>query len=264
MSDWKKQTVRKMTKHLFNKVKTWLQSLSFRTGVIVLLCCIPFYILSFAQMLLPISAAAKGVLWTVLFGLAKTCQYGGLTILGVKGYNRLKNWIKGKSRKGMNRTIRKATPADMDAIMQVVDAAKKIMRSSGNMNQWTDGYPSRAVILSDIEKGGGHVAEDDGKVIAYFAFLPSPEPTYATIHEGEWLDDALPYHVVHRIASYPHVHHVFRSIMDFCFAADSNIRIDTHRDNRIMQHVIGKYGFTYCGIIYLSNGDERLAYQRLK
>ena len=83
-----------MKKHLFNRIKTWLQSLSFRTGVIVLLCCIPFYILSFAQMLLPISAAAKGVLWTILFGLAKTCQYGGLTILGVEGYNRLKNWIK--------------------------------------------------------------------------------------------------------------------------------------------------------------------------
>ena len=90
------QIVRKMIEHLFNKIKTWLQSLSFRTGVIVLLCCIPFYILSFAQMLLPISAAAKGVLWTILFGLAKTCQYGGLTILGVEGYNRMKNWIRRK------------------------------------------------------------------------------------------------------------------------------------------------------------------------
>lgn len=75
---------------IFNKVKRWLQSLSFRTGVIVLLCCIPFYILSFAQMLLPISVTAKGVMWTILFGLAKTCQYGGLTILGVEGYKRLK------------------------------------------------------------------------------------------------------------------------------------------------------------------------------
>ena len=79
-----------------NKIKTWLQSLSFKTGVIVLLCCIPFYILSFVQMLLPISSTTKGILWTVLFGMAKTCQYGGLTILGVEGYNRLKNRIKGK------------------------------------------------------------------------------------------------------------------------------------------------------------------------
>lgn len=77
-----------------NRVKAWLRSLSFRTGVIVLLCFIPFYIISFAQMLLPISAAAKGVLWTIFFGLAKTFQYGGLTILGVEGYNRLKSWMR--------------------------------------------------------------------------------------------------------------------------------------------------------------------------
>ena len=81
---------------IFRKIKQWLQSLSFRTGAIVLLYCIPFYILSFAQMLLPISATAKGILWTVLFGLAKTFQYGGLTILGVEGYKRLKNKFRKK------------------------------------------------------------------------------------------------------------------------------------------------------------------------
>ena len=83
--------------HVLYNVKHWLQSLSFRTGVIVLLCCIPFYILSFVQMLLPISVTAKGILWTVLFGLAKTCQYGGLTILGVEGYKRLKDKFKRKN-----------------------------------------------------------------------------------------------------------------------------------------------------------------------
>ena len=78
-------------------VKTWLQSLSFRTGVIVLLSCIPFYILSFVQMLLPISITMKGILWTVFFGLAKATQYGGLTILGVEGYKRIKSkFTKGK------------------------------------------------------------------------------------------------------------------------------------------------------------------------
>ena len=83
----------KSIRQLFENVRQWLRSLSFRTGVIVLMSCIPFYILSFAQMALPISAAAKGILWTVLFGLAKTCQYGGLTILGVEGYKRFKNML---------------------------------------------------------------------------------------------------------------------------------------------------------------------------
>ena len=159
--------------------------------------------------------------------------------------------------------IREARPSDMSAIMQVMEAAKKIMRSSGNMYQWGEGYPSEAVILSDMEKNGGFVVEEDSKVIAYFAFLPSPEPTYDHIYGGRWLDDVQPYHVIHRIASYPNVHGIFKSIMDFCFSHDANIRIDTHKDNTIMQHNIEKHGFTYCGIIYLASGDERLAYQRI-
>ena len=163
----------------------------------------------------------------------------------------------------MNRTIREARPTDITDIMQVMEAAKGIMRLSGNMHQWADGYPSETVILSDMEKGGGFVIEDTGRIVGYFAFLPSPEPTYSNIYDGKWLDDVQSYHVIHRIASYPDVHGIFNDIMDFCFSHDANIRIDTHKDNRIMQHNIEKHGFTYCGIIYLANGDERLAYQKL-
>ena len=163
----------------------------------------------------------------------------------------------------MSRIIREAQPSDMAEIMQVMDAAKIIMRQSGNMHQWGEGYPSEAVISADMERNGGFVIEDEGKVVGYFAFLPSPEPTYAKIYDGEWIDDVQPYHVVHRIASYADAHGIFSSIMDFCFSHDTNIRIDTHRDNKIMQHNIMKHGFTYCGIIYLLSGDKRLAYQKI-
>jgi hypothetical protein len=80
----------------FSKIKNKLQQLSFRTGVIITLCCIPFYILSFAQMALDIDVKTKGILWVVLFGLAKIFQYTGLTILGVEGYKRLKQYFKKK------------------------------------------------------------------------------------------------------------------------------------------------------------------------
>ena len=163
----------------------------------------------------------------------------------------------------MNRNVREARPSDITDIMLVMEAAKKIMRQSGNMHQWGDGYPSEAVIISDMEKHGGFVIEDTDHIVGYFAFLPSPEPTYSKIYDGEWLDDTQSYHVIHRIASYPDVHGIFNNIMDFCFSHDTNIRIDTHKDNHIMQHNIEKHGFTYCGIIYLVNGDERLAYQKL-
>lgn len=75
-------------------IKEWLGKLSFRTGLIVLLFCIPCYVISFAQMALPISVSAKSVLWILFFGLAKTFQYGGLTILGAEGIKRVKSWWK--------------------------------------------------------------------------------------------------------------------------------------------------------------------------
>ncbi|MBP5486828.1 MAG: N-acetyltransferase [Bacteroidales bacterium] len=159
------------------------------------------------------------------------------------------------------RTIRQAVPADLGDIMRVLDAAKGIMRSSGNLNQWINGYPSEEVVLNDMAKGWGHVVEDNGRITAYFAFMESPEPTYAKIFGGEWLDDTLPYHVIHRMGSYPEVHGIFSSIIRWCKSKDPNLRIDTHRDNHIMQHNILKHGFIYCGIIYLESGDERLAYQ---
>ena len=75
---------------------TKLRQLSFRTGVIVLLMCIPFYIASFAQMLFPFSSATKGFLWVVFFGLAKTFQYVGGVIIGVEGFKRLKQYFRSK------------------------------------------------------------------------------------------------------------------------------------------------------------------------
>ena len=77
-----------------NRIKEFLMSLSFRTGIIILLSCIPLYLLSFAQMSLPISSTMKWVFWVVLFGAAKTTQYAGLTILGVEGVKRLKRAIR--------------------------------------------------------------------------------------------------------------------------------------------------------------------------
>lgn len=164
----------------------------------------------------------------------------------------------------MKRIIREATLADMAEIMKVMDAAKAIMRQNGNMHQWGEGYPSEVVISADMERHGAFVVvEGDAGIVAYFAFLPSPEPTYDKIFYGQWVDDTMPYHVVHRIASYPYVHGIFDAIMDFCFSRDSNIRIDTHRDNTIMRHNIAKHAFTYCGIIYLTSGAERLAWQKI-
>ena len=79
-------------KNLGTRINTFLKRFSFRTGIIILFLCIPFYILSFAQMAMDFSYSVKGILWVIFFGLAKTFQYAGLAILGVEGIKRLKVW----------------------------------------------------------------------------------------------------------------------------------------------------------------------------
>ena len=81
---------------IIGQVKNFLSRLSFRTGVVLAILCVICYIVSFAQMLLPISIAAKGVLWAVFFGLAKSFQYSALAVLGVEGMKRVKQWWKNR------------------------------------------------------------------------------------------------------------------------------------------------------------------------
>lgn len=41
-----------------------------------------------------------------------------------------------------------------------------------------------------------------------------------------------------------------------------SIKIDTHKDNKAMQRVLKKNNFTYCGIIYLEDNSERIAFEK--
>ena len=157
--------------------------------------------------------------------------------------------------------IRRATYDDVPVLMDVFRKARGIMRSSGNMNQWNDGYPSEEVVRKDIDNGHCVVLCEDGKVVATMAFIPGPDPTYAEIYDGGWLSDA-PYHVIHRIAVAEPGHNAAKVLLDWGFGQAGSIRIDTHKDNVIMQHVLSKYGFTHCGMILLANGDPREAYQK--
>ena len=157
--------------------------------------------------------------------------------------------------------IRRATYDDVPVLMDVFRKARGIMRSSGNMNQWNDGYPSEAVVRKDIDNGHCVVLCEEGEVVATMAFSPGPDPTYAEIYDGGWLSDE-PYHVIHRIAVAEPGHNAAKALLDWGFGQAGSIRIDTHKDNVIMHHVLSKYGFTHCGMILLANGDPREAYQK--
>ena len=159
--------------------------------------------------------------------------------------------------------IRKAIESDLLEIKSIIDNARELMKSSGNINQWVDGYPSIDVLLSDIRSGNAYLLLRENKAVAYFAMIDGPEPTYNLITKGSWLNDDS-YGVLHRVASNGEAKGVFKEILLYASEHYSNIRIDTHHDNKIMQRLLEQNGFVYCGVIFLADGSPRLAYQRIK
>jgi len=155
--------------------------------------------------------------------------------------------------------IRKTTLADLPQIMQIDAFAQKNMSDNGNPNQWHIGYPPKEIIEQDISAELSYVCTNDDTILAVFFFDTKPDTTYAKI-DGTWKND-LPYGVIHRIARAKDAKGAGEFCMKWCLQQAPSIRIDTHKDNAAMLKLLQKLGFEYCGIIWLENGDERLAFQ---
>ena len=158
--------------------------------------------------------------------------------------------------------IHPARLSDLPAIEEIYAIARDYMQKSGNPHQWVNGYPRRELLESDIAKNQLFVYESEGVIRGSFVFMTSPDPTYAYI-EGQWPNQK-PYGTIHRIASDGQEKGVFTHCFRFALENADEIRIDTHHDNKTMQHVVEKHGFKRCGVIYLENGDPRIAYHYSK
>ena len=123
--------------------------------------------------------------------------------------------------------IRQALLSDLETILDIYDEARVFMRQNGNPSQWRNGYPSKG-----------------------------------RVENGKWLSDT-EYGVIHRIAGRTKEKGIFAEALEFCQGKITHLRIDTHKDNSIMQHALAKYGFTPCGTIYVADGTPRIAYERL-
>lgn len=153
--------------------------------------------------------------------------------------------------------IRNARAEDLAEILAVYAFARAFMEKTGNPNQWGKTNPPKEQLVQDIEEGNLYVVTDAAGIHGVFAFLPGEDPTYGYI-EGAWRS-CEPYAAIHRVAS-DGSGGIFSHILGFCRSRCAHLRIDTHHDNKVMQHVVQKHGFKRCGIIYLANGDPRIAY----
>lgn len=156
--------------------------------------------------------------------------------------------------------IRKSTMNDLPEMLVIFDNARKYMASHGNPNQWHDNWPSKEILISDIELGQSYIVEDDEKgILATFAYIVGVDRTYLEI-DGAWLTDK-PYGTIHRLASSQKERDIFSYIISEITKNKLNMRIDTHSCNESMIRAILKNGFKYCGIISPVEGGLRNAYE---
>ncbi len=165
--------------------------------------------------------------------------------------------------------LRKAALADAPAVEALYREAQEFLRQNG-VDQWQDGYPNKETFQADVAEGCAWVVEENGDVVATAYLGIGREPTYKTIYEGAWGAQPEEYAFLHRIAvagsckgkGVPGL--FFRQLEQEARQHGLTVlRGDTHRDNKVMQRVMEKNGLEYRGIIYLEDGGERLAYEKL-
>lgn len=167
--------------------------------------------------------------------------------------------------------IREGKVGDLDAICEIVDAAREYFKSAG-IPQWQGEYPSRADFEADIKGGRSFVAELCGRVVGVYCFDTREDENYKEIYNGSFRSDE-PYAAIHRIAVSSDVKGSGIGMALAAHAEESAralgimwLRGDTHRKNLSMQRMLEKCGFSHCGIIYLEgikDGEhERFAFDK--
>ena len=163
--------------------------------------------------------------------------------------------------------FRKAIETDIPDIMHIIAQAQAYFKAQG-IDQWQNGYPNEEIIKNDILSGRNYVLIDGDKIAATVSVSFDGEKTYDTIYEGNWITTA-EYSVIHRMA----VDNAYKGlglsaqIIEFASMLSKekdifSIKVDTHEDNISMQKALKKNGFQYCGIIYLEDGNKRVAFEK--
>lgn len=163
--------------------------------------------------------------------------------------------------------FRKATIEDMPKIMNIFKQAQAYFKEN-KIDQWQNNYPNEDVIIKDIENNDSYVIVEDDNIVATIYASFDEEKTYNKIYDGHWITKG-DYCVIHRVAvdnTYKGkglFSQLIKNVEKLCAPKGiSTIKVDTHEDNMTMQNTLKKNGFKYCGVIYLEDGDKRVAFER--
>ena len=166
--------------------------------------------------------------------------------------------------------ITRAKSRNINELIDLFSEARETISRLG-IDQWQNGYPSKEIIEEDIELNRLYVVMSDNKLCGTFVMINDGEPTYDHIFNGNWLtgNDSTSYIAIHRvaIAVAARGQGISTKIINYAIEyakslSRDSLRIDTHEGNIVMRRMLEKHGFKYCGIIYLENGDARVAYEK--
>lgn len=164
--------------------------------------------------------------------------------------------------------FRMAKNEDIKDIMKIVKKAQNYLKDQG-IDQWQNNYPNEVVIQNDIDNNEFYVLTENNSIIGIAALSFKVEETYNKIYEGKWITDN-EYGVIHRMAVDMDKKRsglgsiLLKEIEKICRNKDIlSMKIDTHRMNKSMRSFLEKNGFEYCGIIYLKDGNERVAFEKV-
>lgn len=162
--------------------------------------------------------------------------------------------------------IKKVKKEDLEIALKILSEAREHQRELGFM-QWEDDYPNTQDVLNDINDNNAYFFLKNDNIFGYAYIGFEGDVNYKNI-EGEWKSDR-PYAVIHRLAFEKEAQgkgfskETFGAIKKFVSCRDiHSIRIDTHKDNKKMQHILLREGYMYCGIVTLPIGP-RLGYELL-
>lgn len=163
--------------------------------------------------------------------------------------------------------FKKATTEDICSIMSIIEQAQEYFRKN-EIDQWQNNYPNIDTIKTDIDLHNCYVLLHENTIVGTVVLNFGVEKNYERILNGAWINEG-PYAVIHRIA----IDHrykglglsavIIKRLEEICSEKEvHSIRVDTHYDNLPMKKFLVKNGFQYCGIIYLEDDSERIAFEK--
>lgn len=156
--------------------------------------------------------------------------------------------------------LKMATAEELGIALALIDEAKHYLKKNG-VDQWQNGYPDEECIKKDIQDKKGYFLISENKILGYLCIDFDGEPAYSNI-DGTWLSNHK-YAVVHRMAIDNKYKGKGLSSVAFDLVEEKckkkficSIRVDTNRDNKLMQHIIRKNGFQFCGTVNFDNSSK--------